>query len=129
MRGVGRSRSGDEREQTLNQILCELDGFEGREQIIVLAATNRADALDTALMRPGRFDRQIPLTLPTTQGRQQILEVHAVNRKFADDVDLADVAEKSAGFSGAQLGNVINESALLAVRRQKESITQGELDD
>lgn len=128
-RGSMSSRSSAEREQTLNQILCEMDGFFSEDQIIVLAATNRADLLDTALTRPGRFDRRIALDLPSMQGRHAILKVHAASRKIGEDVCLENVANHSAGFSGAQLENLINEAAMLAARRDKTEISQAEVDD
>jgi cell division protease FtsH len=128
-RGAGIGGGNDEREQTLNQLLTEMDGFEGNTGIIVIAATNRADVLDTALLRPGRFDRQIMVDLPTYQGRLGILEVHAKNKKLDESVALDVVARRTPGFSGAQLANLLNEAAILTARRRKESITPTEIDD
>jgi len=123
-------KSATEREQTLNQILCEMDGFQSQSHnVIVVAATNHAHTLDEALLRPGRFDRQITLDLPTLEGRKQILAVHAANKRFASGVDFAQVARNTVGFSGAELANLVNESAILAVRRDKPHITTGELDE
>jgi cell division protease FtsH len=125
-RGAGLGGSHDEREQTLNQILVELDGFEPSTNVIVLAATNRPDVLDPALLRPGRFDRRVVIDLPTIEDRTAILEVHARNKPLAEDVDLRKVAERTPGFSGADLANVLNEAAILVARRNAEHIT---LDD
>ena len=128
-RGTGLGGGHDEREQTLNQLLAEMDGFGVNEGIIVIAATNRADVLDPALLRPGRFDRQVTVNLPDVKGREEILEVHARNKKFAANVKLSNIAKRTVGFSGADLENLLNEAALLAVRRDKEMITMGELDE
>ncbi len=121
-RGAGLGGGHDEREQTLNQLLSELDGFEPRETVIVMAATNRPDVLDPALLRAGRFDRQVTADLPTLRDRQQILQIHARKRPLADDVDLAAVARRTTGFSGAELANLLNEASLLAVRAGRTSI-------
>ena len=128
-RGTGLGGGHDEREQTLNQLLTEMDGFGANEGIIVIAATNRADVLDPALLRPGRFDRQVTVNLPDVRGREEILGVHARNKKFAKNVKLSNIAKRTVGFSGADLENLLNEAALLAVRRDKEVITMGELDE
>jgi cell division protease FtsH len=121
-RGAGLGGSHDEREQTLNQILVEMDGFDNDTNIIVMAATNRPDVLDPALLRPGRFDRQVTLDLPDVKDREAILKVHAVGKPFAQDVDFKVIAERTAGFSGADLANVLNEAALLAGRRDEKII-------
>ena len=128
-RGAGLGGGHDEREQTLNQLLTEMDGFGANEGIIVLAATNRPDVLDPALLRPGRFDRQVTVNLPDVKGREEILKVHARNKTFAPNVSLANVAKRTIGFSGADLENLLNEAALLAVRRDKNYITMSELDE
>jgi len=128
-RGTGIGGGNDEREQTLNQLLTEMDGFEGNSGIIVIAATNRVDVLDVALMRPGRFDRQIVVDLPTYQGRLAILEVHARNKKVDDGVSLEAVARRTPGFSGAELANLLNEAAILTARRRKDATTMQEIDD
>ncbi len=128
-RGAGYGGGNDEREQTLNQLLVEMDGFEGNEGIIVIAATNREDVLDKALLRPGRFDRQITVQLPDIKGRREILEVHAKKVKMAPDVDLDRLAKATPGFSGAELANVINEAALLAARTNKRIITNNEIEE
>jgi cell division protease FtsH len=125
-RGAGLGGGHDEREQTLNQLLSELDGFEATQNVIVMAATNRPDILDPALLRPGRFDRRITVDLPTMQARQEILEIHAQNKPLAEDVDLENLARGTPGFSGADLENLLNEAALLAARQDKEVI---ELED
>ena len=128
-RGTGVGGGHDEREQTLNQLLVEMDGFEGNEGVIVLAATNRADVLDPALLRPGRFDRQIHVSNPDRRARAQILAVHARNKKLAPDVDFDNIARRTPGFSGAQLANVLNEAALLAVRLGHNVITLEDVDE
>lgn len=116
-RGTGIGGGNDEREQTLNQLLTEMDGFETNNGIIVIAATNRADILDPALLRPGRFDRQVQVDVPDLKGRRSILSVHAKNKKLGEDVDLDSVALRTPGFSGADLANLLNEAAILAGRR------------
>ena len=128
-RGAGIGGGNDEREQTLNQLLTEMDGFEGNSGIIVIAATNRPDVLDAALLRPGRFDRLITVDLPGYKGRLGILDVHARDKKIADDVDLDAIARRTPGFSGAQLANLLNEAAILTARRRKDSVTMEEIDD
>ena len=128
-RGAGLGGGHDEREQTLNQLLVEMDGFSANEGVIVLAATNRPDVLDKALLRAGRFDRQIVVGLPDVKAREQILEVHSRKKKLADDVDLKTIAKNTSGFSGADLENVLNEAALLAARRNLEQITMQEVED
>ena len=128
-RGTGLGGGHDEREQTLNQLLTEMDGFGANEGIIIIAATNRADVLDPALLRPGRFDRQVTVNLPDVKGREEILEVHARNKVFAPNVKLNNIAKRTVGFSGADLENLLNEAALLAVRRNKEFITMTEIDE
>jgi cell division protease FtsH len=128
-RGTGIGGGNDEREQTLNQLLTEMDGFEGNTGIIIIAATNRPDVLDTALLRPGRFDRQITVDLPSYQGRLGILEVHAKGKKLDPEVSLEAVARRTPGFSGAQLANLLNEAAILTARRRKDAITPLEIDD
>ncbi|MDA0212539.1 MAG: ATP-dependent zinc metalloprotease FtsH [Cyanobacteria bacterium FC1] len=128
-RGAGIGGGNDEREQTLNQLLTEMDGFEGNTGIIIIAATNRPDVLDSALLRPGRFDRQVTVDLPTYKGRLGILEVHARNKKFASDVSLEAIAQRTPGFSGADLANLLNEAAILTARRRKNAIGQLEIDD
>ena len=128
-RGTGVGGGHDEREQTLNQLLVEMDGFEGNEGVIILAATNRADVLDPALLRPGRFDRQIRVSNPDKRARSQILKVHARNRHFAPDVDFDNIAQRTPGFSGAELANVLNEAALLAVRSGHQMITLSDVDE
>ncbi len=128
-RGTGVGGGHDEREQTLNQLLVEMDGFSGNEGIIILAATNRADVLDPALLRPGRFDRQIQVANPDKKARAAILRVHARNKKFAPDVDFENIAQRTPGFSGAELANVLNEAALLAVRLNHQLITTDDIDE
>ena len=128
-RGAGLGGGHDEREQTLNQLLTEMDGFGANEGIIIIAATNRPDVLDPALLRPGRFDRQITVNLPDVKGRKEILEVHAKGKKFAKNVNLENIAKRTVGFSGADLENLLNEAALLAVRRGKDKITMSEIDE
>merc|ERR1719191_893003 len=134
---VGRQRAGgnqggggggDEREQTLNQILTEMDGFDGNSGVIVLAATNRADVLDAALLRPGRFDRRVPVDLPDVKGRREILGVHAKGKPLANELDLGIVAKRTTGFSGASLANILNEAAIVAARNNKTEITYDEID-
>ena len=127
-RGAGIGGGNDEREQTLNQLLTEMDGFEGNTGIIVIAATNRADILDSALLRPGRFDRQVNVNVPDFNGRLAILQVHAKNKKLDKDVSLAILARRTPGFSGADLANLLNESAILAARKRKDNITMNEID-
>lgn len=119
----------DEREQTLNQILTEMDGFEGNSGVIVVAATNRSDILDNALLRPGRFDRRVTVGLPDVKGREQILNVHIRNKKLTECTTLTEIAKRTAGFSGADLENLMNESAILAARRNKTAITMDEIND
>ena len=128
-RGAGLGGGHDEREQTLNQLLVEMDGFEGTEGIIVIAATNRSDVLDPALLRPGRFDRQILVGRPDVKGREAILKVHARNKKLAKDVDLKVIAQQTPGFSGAELENLLNEAALVAARRDKTAIDALDVDE
>jgi cell division protease FtsH len=128
-RGTGIGGGNDEREQTLNQMLTEMDGFEENSGIIVIAATNRPDVLDTALLRPGRFDRQVLLDLPNFKARQGILEVHSRDKKLEADIALDAVARRTPGFSGADLANLLNEAAILTARRRKSAITQGEIYD
>ncbi|KAL6784536.1 FTSH2 [Auxenochlorella protothecoides x Auxenochlorella symbiontica] len=128
-RGTGVGGGNDEREQTLNQLLTEMDGFEGNAGVIVVAATNRADILDSALLRPGRFDRQVSVDVPDQRGRLAILGVHARNKILGPDLDLKEVALRTPGFSGADLANLLNEAAILTGRRNKEAITQAEIDD
>lgn len=128
-RGAGLGGGHDEREQTLNQLLVEMDGFGSHEGIIVMAATNRPDILDPALLRPGRFDRQITVNYPDITGREEILKVHARNKKFEDDVDFSVIAKTTSGFTGADLANLLNEAALLAVRRGKSLIGMQDIED
>jgi cell division protease FtsH len=128
-RGAGIGGGNDEREQTLNQLLTEMDGFEGNAGIIVIAATNRPDVLDSALLRPGRFDRQVIVDYPDFEGRLGILEVHARNKKVAPEVSLETIARRTPGFSGADLANLLNEAAILTARRRKEAITMLEIND
>lgn len=128
-RGTGLGGGHDEREQTLNQLLTEMDGFGANEGIIIIAATNRPDVLDPALLRPGRFDRQVTVNLPDVKGREEILEVHARNKTFAPSVKLSNIAKRTVGFSGADLENLLNEAALLAVRRNKTEISMSEIDE
>ena len=128
-RGVGLGGGNDEREQTLNQLLIEMDGFEGNEGIIVIAATNRSDVLDPALLRPGRFDRKVLVGRPDVKGREAILKVHAKNKPLAEDVDLKLVAQQTPGFVGADLENVLNEAALVAARRNKSIIDASDIDE
>jgi len=128
-RGAGLGGGHDEREQTLNQLLTEMDGFGSNEGIIIIAATNRPDVLDPALLRPGRFDRQVTVNLPDIKGREEILQVHAKDKIFAKEISLANIAKRTTGFSGADLENLLNEAALLTVRRNKSAITMAELDE
>lgn len=128
-RGAGIGGGNDEREQTLNQLLTEMDGFEGNSGIIILAATNRPDVLDSALMRPGRFDRQVTVDAPDIKGRLSILEVHSRNKKLEETLTLDSIARRTPGFTGADLANLLNEAAILTARRRKESIGISEIDD
>lgn len=128
-RGTGLGGGHDEREQTLNQLLTEMDGFGENEGIIIMAATNRPDVLDPALLRPGRFDRQVTVSLPDANEREQILKVHARNKILAPDVNIKNLSLRTPGFSGADLENLLNEAALLTVRRDKEAITMDEIDE
>ncbi|MDG5113898.1 ATP-dependent zinc metalloprotease FtsH [Companilactobacillus pabuli] len=128
-RGSGTGGGNDEREQTLNQLLIEMDGFTGNEGVIVMAATNRSDVLDPALLRPGRFDRKILVGRPDVKGREAILKVHAKNKPFTDDVDLKAIAQQTPGFAGADLENLLNEAALVAARRGKQKIDPTDLDE
>ena len=128
-RGTGQGGGNDEREQTLNQLLVEMDGFGTDETIIVLAATNRADVLDKALKRPGRFDRQVVVEMPDIKGREEILKVHAKGKKFAPDVDFKVIAKKTAGMAGADLANILNEGAILAARAGRTEITMADLEE
>lgn len=128
-RGAGIGGGNDEREQTLNQLLTEMDGFEGNSGIIIVAATNRADVLDSALLRPGRFDRQVSVDPPDIKGRREVLAVHARDKKLADDISLEAIARRTPGFSGADLANLLNEAAILTARRRKDAITMLEIDD
>jgi len=128
-RGAGLGGGHDEREQTLNQLLVEMDGFDANDGVIVMAATNRADILDKALLRPGRFDRQVYVGLPDVKGREEILKVHTKNKPLGPDVDLKTIAKSTAGFSGADLENLVNEAALLAARKGKKAITEPEIEE
>ncbi|WP_448533942.1 ATP-dependent zinc metalloprotease FtsH2 [Parathermosynechococcus lividus] len=128
-RGAGIGGGNDEREQTLNQLLTEMDGFEGNTGIIIIAATNRPDVLDAALLRPGRFDRQVIVDAPDIKGRLSILNVHARNKKLAPEVSLEAIARRTPGFTGADLANLLNEAAILTARRRKPAITMLEIDD
>ena len=127
-RDSGAFGSNDEREQTLNQLLSEMDGFDGSKGVIILAATNRPESLDAALLRPGRFDRRIPVELPDVNGRESILKVHAKDVKMQDDVDLKKIARSTPGASGAELANIINEAALCAVRNNRDKVTNADLE-
>ena len=128
-RGAGVGGGNDEREQTLNQLLTEMDGFEGNSGIIIIAATNRADVPDSALLRPGRFDRQVQVDVPDIKGRLAVLKVHCRDKKLADDVSLEAIARRTPGFSGADLANLLNEAAILTARRRKEATSLAEIDD
>ena len=128
-RGAGIGGGNDEREQTLNQLLTEMDGFEGNSGIIIIAATNRADVLDSALLRPGRFDRQVMVDPPDIKGRVEILGVHARNKKLSEDISLETIARRTPGFTGADLANLLNEAAILTARRRKDAMTMAEVDD
>ncbi|MBD1853795.1 ATP-dependent zinc metalloprotease FtsH2 [Leptolyngbya sp. FACHB-711] len=128
-RGAGIGGGNDEREQTLNQLLTEMDGFEGNTGIIIIAATNRPDVLDSALLRPGRFDRQVTVDAPDIKGRLEVLQVHARNKKIDQAVSLEAIARRTPGFTGADLANLLNEAAILTARRRKEAITMLEIDD
>jgi len=128
-RGAGLGGGHDEREQTLNQLLTEMDGFGANEGIIIIAATNRPDVLDPALLRPGRFDRQVTVNVPDVKGREEILNVHAMGKTFAKNVTMKNIAKRTVGFSGADLENLLNEAALLTVRRGKSEITMSEIDE
>ena len=128
-RGAGIGGGNDEREQTLNQLLTEMDGFEGNTGIIIIAATNRPDVLDSALLRPGRFDRQVIVDAPDLKGRIGILEVHARNKKLAPEISIESIARRTPGFTGADLANLLNEAAILTARRRKEAITMLEIND
>ncbi|HBK96476.1 MAG TPA: cell division protein FtsH, partial [Microcoleaceae bacterium UBA10368] len=128
-RGAGIGGGNDEREQTLNQLLTEMDGFEGNTGVIIIAATNRPDVLDSALLRPGRFDRQVSVDTPDIKGRLEILDVHARNKKLGPDISLDAIARRTPGFTGADLANLLNEAAILTARRRKEAITMLEIDD
>lgn len=127
-RGTGIGGGNDEREQTLNQLLTEMDGFEGNTGIIIIAATNRVDVLDAALLRPGRFDRQVTVNVPDVKGRLDILNVHARNKKISEEVSLEVIARRTPGFSGADLANLLNEGAILTARRRKDCMTMSEID-
>lgn len=128
-RGAGIGGGNDEREQTLNQLLTEMDGFEGNNGIIIIAATNRPDVLDSALLRPGRFDRQVIVDAPDLKGRLDILAVHARNKKLDPTISLEEIAQRTPGFTGADLANLLNEAAILTARRRKEEITMLEIND
>ena len=128
-RGAGIGGGNDEREQTLNQLLTEMDGFEGNSGIIIIAATNRPDVLDSALLRPGRFDRQVSVDSPDIKGRLSILEVHARNKKLEEKLSLENIARRTPGFTGADLANLLNEAAILTARRRKKAISIAEIDD
>ena len=127
--GAGFTGGNDEREQTLNQLLTEMDGFDASKGVVILAATNRPDTLDPALLRPGRFDRRIPVELPDLQGREEILKVHAKKIKIADNVDFSAIAKAAAGASGAELANIVNEAALRAVRDGRRFATQADMEE
>ena len=127
VRGTGVGGGNDEREQTLNQILVEMDGFEPNEKVIVMAATNRPDVLDPALLRPGRFDRRVIIELPDRQDRLEILKIHSRKKPFAEDVNLEVVAERTPGFSGADLFSLMNEGAIFAARENRKTVAQYDL--
>ena len=131
---IGKKRDGqiggnDEREQTLNQLLTEMDGFDASKGVVILAATNRPDTLDPALLRPGRFDRRIPVELPDLKGREEILKVHARKIKLGDNVDFNAIARAASGASGAELANMVNEAALRAVRENRKFVVQSDLEE
>src|SRR5690606_28957508 len=128
-RGAGLGGGHDEREQTLNQLLVEMDGFESNEGVILLAATNRPDVLDPALLRPGRFDRQVVVSLPDIKGREGILKVHVRRIPLADDVNVPVLARGTPGFSGAQLANMVNEAALIAARQNRKAVTMADFEE
>ncbi len=128
-RDNGGMSGNDEREQTLNQLLTEMDGFDGSKGVVILAATNRPDSLDAALLRPGRFDRRVPVELPDLQGREAILKVHAKKVKLGDDIDFNAIARAASGASGAELANMVNEAALKAVREGRQFVTQADLEE
>ena len=128
-RGAGLGGGHDEREQTLNQLLVEMDGFEPHDQVILIAATNRPDILDPALLRPGRFDRQIGLDRPDVRGREAIMKVHAKNKPLDKGIDLLALARRTPGFTGADLANVLNEAALLTARNNRKLITRDDIDE
>ena len=128
-RDSGQFGGNDEREQTLNQLLSEMDGFDGSKGVVILAATNRPESLDKALLRPGRFDRRIPVELPDLQGREAILKVHAKAIKTCDDIDYLTVARATAGASGAELANIVNEAALRAVKMNRTCVSQSDLEE
>ena len=128
-RGAGLGGGHDEREQTLNQLLVEMDGFTGNESVIVIAATNRRDILDPALLRPGRFDRQIVVGYPDVKGREEILKVHTRNKPIGPDVSLRTIAQTTVGFTGADLENLVNEASLLAARQNRKAITKEDIEE
>ncbi|MFM8694267.1 MAG: ATP-dependent metallopeptidase FtsH/Yme1/Tma family protein, partial [Actinomycetota bacterium] len=128
-RGAGMGGGHDEREQTLNQLLVEMDGFEAHEQVILIAATNRPDILDPALLRPGRFDRQIGVDRPDVKGREAIIKVHSKNKPLEKDLDLLAIARRTPGFTGADLANVLNEAALLTARENRKVISSTDVDE
>ena len=128
-RGAGLGGGNDEREQTLNQLLVEMDGFDTNEGVIIIAATNRPDVLDPALLRPGRFDRQVLVDRPDLSGRKTILEIYTKKVKLADSIDLDSIAQATSGFAGADLANMVNEAALLAARAKRKSVEQQDLSE